>query len=145
MWLLRKPLVVKSSIVCPSKRWPVKSFCKNPIALRSSARLLSPNISLVEAALACELAEHCSVIGKFVDVRPLHVLVLYVLVIWLELRLNPRHFCTHLQLFLSVQLGLQMLTHVPWILTLKYLFVHEGSLALKCYNVWVISLFSNSF
>jgi hypothetical protein len=100
---------------------------------------------LVKAALARELAEHGSVIFEFVDVRPLHVLVLDVLVIWLELRLNPRHFCTNLKLLLRVQLGLQVLTHVPWILTLEYLFVHKGSLALKSNNVGVIGFFSNSF
>ena len=64
--------------------------------------------------------------------------MLDVLVIWLELRLNPRHFCTNLKLLLRVQLGLQVLTHVPRILTLEYLFVHKGSLALKSNNVGVI-------
>jgi hypothetical protein len=100
-----KLFTVKSSSVGPSKGWPVESLSKNPVALRSSTRLLGLNLPLILAALARELAQHCLVIWELVDVWALHVLVFYVFVVGLELCLDPSHFCSNFKLLLCMELS----------------------------------------
>jgi hypothetical protein len=102
--------------------------------------VLSCYLSLVFARLARErLRDHGLIVLKFVDVCAFHVLVLYVLVIWLELPLNLFHFSLNFKFLLYLQLCFQMLTHVSRVLTLQYLLIHVVCLSLKCLDIRVIS------
>jgi hypothetical protein len=93
----------------------VKSLLENTVALRSFTRLLSFNLSLIIAALAREFTQHRFVVAENVDVRVLHIVVFYVLVVWLKLALDPRHLCADFLVLLGFELSFKVLTHKSWI------------------------------
>ena len=80
--------------------------------------MLRSDLSLIRARFRGKLGDHRPVVANSRNVDAFHVFVLDVLPVGLVLFLDLCHFRLDLLFFLNLELRLEMLCHVAWVLTL---------------------------